>query len=153
MTVGIGHEFFTCTPYENTRNSWVDATVLMKILGLGITCLDRYEKEMRITVIVTTTQDIPGREITEIAGLARGNSVRARHAGRDIMAALGNLVSGEITEYANLQAETREMATRRMIEQAETMGADAVVSVRYTTSMITSGASEILAYGTAVKLS
>jgi uncharacterized protein YbjQ (UPF0145 family) len=69
------------------------------------------------------------------------------------MAALLNLVGGEITEYANLQAETREMATRRMIEQAETMGADAVVSVRYTTSMITSGASEILAYGTAVKLS
>jgi len=108
---------------------------------------------MRTTVIVTTTQDVPGREITEIAGLARGNSVRARHAGRDIMAALRNLVGGEITEYANLQAETREMATRRMVEQAETMGADAVVSVRYTTSMITSGASEILAYGTAVKLS
>jgi len=104
-------------------------------------------------VIVTTTQDIPGREITEIVGLARGNSVRARHAGRDIMAAIRNLVGGEITEYANLQAETREMATRRMVEQAETLGADAVVSVRYTTSMITSGASEILAYGTAVKLS
>jgi uncharacterized protein YbjQ (UPF0145 family) len=108
---------------------------------------------MRIKVIVTTTQDIPGREITEIVGLARGNSVRARHAGRDIMAAIRNLVGGEITEYANLQAETREMATRRMVEQAETLGADAVVSVRYTTSMITSGASEILAYGTAVKLS
>ena len=104
-------------------------------------------------MIVTTTQDIPGREITEIVGLARGNSVRARHAGRDIMAAIRNLVGGEITEYANLQAETREMATRRMAEQAETLGADAVVSVRYTTSMITSGASEILAYGTAVKLS
>ena len=104
-------------------------------------------------MIVTTTQDIPGREITEIVGLARGNSVRARHAGRDIMAAIRNLVGGEITEYANLQAETREMATRRMVEQAETLGADAVVSVRYTTSMITSGASEILAYGTAVKLS
>jgi uncharacterized protein YbjQ (UPF0145 family) len=123
------------------------------MLGLGVTCLERHEKEMRTTVIVTTTQDVPGREITEITGLARGNSVRARHAGRDIMAALRNLVGGEITEYANLQAETREMATRRMVEQAETMGADAVVSVRYTTSMITSGASEILAYGTAVKLS
>ncbi len=104
-------------------------------------------------MIVSTTQDIPGREITEILGLARGNSVRARHAGRDIMAGLRNLVGGEITEYAHLQAETREMATRRMMEQAESMGADAVVSVRYTTSMITSGASEILAYGTAVKLS
>jgi uncharacterized protein YbjQ (UPF0145 family) len=129
------------------------ATLIIEMLGLGVTCLERHEKEMRTTVIVTTTQDVPGREITEIAGLARGNSVRARHAGRDIMAALRNLVGGEITEYANLQAETREMATRRMVEQAETMGADAVVSVRYTTSMITSGASEILAYGTAVKLS
>jgi len=104
-------------------------------------------------MIVTTTQGIPGREITEILGLARGNSVRARHAGRDIMAGLRNIVGGEISEYAKLQAETREMATRRMVEFAESLGADAVVSVRYTTSMITSGASEILAYGTAVKLS
>ena len=104
-------------------------------------------------MIVTTTQGIPGREITEILGLARGNSVRARHAGRDIMAGLRNLVGGEISEYAKLQAETREMATRRMIQFAESLGADAVVGIRYTTSMITSGASEILAYGTAVKLS
>ena len=108
---------------------------------------------MRRVMIVTTTQGIPGREITEILGLARGNSVRARHAGRDIMAGLRNIVGGEISEYAKLQAETREMATRRMVEFAESLGADAVVSVRYTTSMITSGASEILAYGTAVKLS
>jgi uncharacterized protein YbjQ (UPF0145 family) len=104
-------------------------------------------------MIVTTTQDIPGREIAEIIGIARGNSVRARHAGRDIMAAFRNLVGGEISEYATLQAETREMATRRMVEFAESQGADAVLSVRYTTSMIASGASEILAYGTAVKLS
>ena len=103
-------------------------------------------------MIESTTQDIPGREITEILGLARGNSVRARHAGKDILAAFRNLVGGEITEYASLQAETREMATRRMVEQAESLGADAVVSIRYTTSMIASGASEILAYGTAVKL-
>ena len=108
---------------------------------------------MRRVMIVTTTQDIPGREITELLGLARGNSVRARHAGRDIMAGLRNIVGGEISEYPKLQAETREMATRRMVEFAESLGADAVVSVRYTTSMITSGASEILAYGTAVKLS
>ncbi len=104
-------------------------------------------------MLISTTQDVPGREVTEILGLARGNSVRARHAGRDIVAALRNLVGGEITEYALLQAETREVATRRMTEQAESFGADAVIGVRYTTSMITSGASEILAYGTAVKLS
>ncbi|MDP6666155.1 MAG: YbjQ family protein [Dehalococcoidia bacterium] len=103
-------------------------------------------------MIESTTQDIPGREITDILGIARGNSVRARHVGRDILAGLRNLVGGEITEYARLQAETREMATRRMVEHATSMGADAVVSVRYTTSMIASGASEILAYGTAVKI-
>ena len=103
-------------------------------------------------LIESTTENIPNREISELLGIVRGNSVRARHAGRDIMAALRNIVGGEIAEYAVLQAETREIASRRMIAQAESMGADAVVGVRYTTSMITSGASEILAYGTAVKL-
>ena len=81
-------------------------------------------------MLISTTQDVPGREVTEILGLARGNSVRARHAGRDIVAALRNLVGGEITEYALLQAETREVATRRMTEQAESFGADAVIGVR-----------------------
>jgi uncharacterized protein YbjQ (UPF0145 family) len=104
-------------------------------------------------MIESTTQDVPGREITEILGIARGNSVRARHVGRDIMAGLRNIIGGEIPEYAELQAQTREMATRRMVEHAQSMGADAVVMVRYTTSMIAAGASEILAYGTAVKLS
>ena len=104
-------------------------------------------------MIESTTQDIPGREITEILGVVRGNSVRARHVGRDIVAGLRNIVGGEIPEYAQLQAETREVANRRMMEQAQSMGADAVVTIRYTTSMIASGASEILAYGTAVKLS
>ena len=70
-------------------------------------------------MIVTTTPDVPARKITEILGLARGNSVRAKHIGRDIVAGLRNIVGGEITEYAKLQAETREMATRRMVEQAE----------------------------------
>ena len=104
-------------------------------------------------MIESTTQDVPGREVTEILGIVRGNSVRARHVGRDIVAGLRNIVGGEIPEYAELQAQTREMAARRMIRQAESMGADAVVTVRNTTSMITSGASEILAYGTTVKLS
>jgi uncharacterized protein YbjQ (UPF0145 family) len=104
-------------------------------------------------VIVTTGLDVPGREITEILNVVRGNSVRARHVGRDIVAGLKNLVGGEIREYSVLQAETREMANRRMIEEAEGLGADAIIGIRYTTSMIASGASEILAYGTAVKLS
>ena len=103
-------------------------------------------------IIESTTQDIPGREITEILGVVRGNSVRARHVGRDIVAGLRNIVGGEIPEYAQLQAETREVASRRMMDQAQSMGADAVVMIRYTTSMIATGASEILAYGTAVKL-
>ena len=104
-------------------------------------------------MIESTIQDIPGREITQILGVVRGNSVRARHVGRDIIASVRNLIGGEISEYAKLQAETREMANRRMMEQAQSLGADAVVNIRYTTSMIAAGASEILAYGTAVKLS
>ena len=99
-------------------------------------------------MIVTTTPDVPERKIVEILGLARGNSV----AGRDIVAALRTIVGGEIKEYAKLQAETREMSTRRMVEQAKAQGGDAVVNVRYESSMITTGASEILAYGTSVKL-
>jgi len=104
-------------------------------------------------MIESTKQDIPGREITQILGVVRGNSVRARHVGRDIIASVKNLIGGEISEYAKLQAETREMANRRMMEQAQSLGADAVVNIRYNTSMIAAGASEILAYGTAVKLS
>lgn len=104
-------------------------------------------------MITTTGFDVPNREVTEILDVVRGNSVRARHVGRDIVAGLKNIVGGEIREYAVLQAETREIANTRMIEQAEKLGADAIIGIRYTTSMIASGASEILAYGTAVKLS
>jgi len=104
-------------------------------------------------MIESTIPDIPGREITQILGVVRGNSVRARHVGRDIIASVRNLIGGEISEYAKLQAETRELANRRMMGQAQSLGADAVVNIRYTTSMIAAGASEILAYGTAVKLS
>ena len=104
-------------------------------------------------MIISTIETIPGRQVAEVLGIVRGNSVRARHVGRDIVAGIKNLVGGEISEYAELQAETREQATRRMILDAERLGADAVLSVRYTTSMIAQGASEILAYGTAVKLS
>ena len=104
-------------------------------------------------MIISTTETVAGRPVTEVLGVVRGNSVRARHVGRDIVAGIKNLVGGEISEYAELQAQTREQATRRMTMDAERLGADAVVGVRYTTSMIAQGASEILAYGTAVKLS
>jgi uncharacterized protein YbjQ (UPF0145 family) len=103
-------------------------------------------------MIVSTTETIPGKEIVEILGVARGSTVRARNVGRDIFAGFKNLVGGEISEYTRLQAESREEAMSRMIKDAEKMGADAILNMRLTTSMIMQGASEILAYGTAVKL-
>lgn len=104
-------------------------------------------------MIISTTERIPNKEIVEILGIARGSTVRARNIGRDIMAGFKNIVGGEIEEYTQLQAQSREQALQRMIEDAKKMGADAIVNVRLTTSMIMQGASEILAYGTAVKLS
>jgi uncharacterized protein YbjQ (UPF0145 family) len=103
-------------------------------------------------MIISTTEKIPNREITQILGISRGSTVRARNIGRDIFAGLKNIVGGEIEEYTKLQAESREQAMQRMIQDAEKMGADAIVNVRFSTSMIMQGAAEILAYGTAVKL-
>ncbi len=103
-------------------------------------------------MIVTTTQEVPGHEIAEILGLVRGNTVRARHLGRDILAGLRNVVGGEIVEYTEMLSKAREEALQRMITQAERLGADAVVGVRFATSQTMAGAAEILAYGTAVKL-
>jgi len=103
-------------------------------------------------MIISTTEQIPGKEISEILGIARGSTVRARNIGRDIFAGLKNLVGGEISEYTKLQAESREQALQRMQYDAQRLGADAIINVRITTSMIMQGASEILAYGTAVKL-
>ena len=103
-------------------------------------------------MVITNTETVAGKEITESLGIARGSTVRARNVGRDIFAGLKNLVGGEIDEYTRLQAQAREEAMQRMVQDAEKLGADAVVNVRFTTSMIMQGASEILAYGTAVKL-
>ena len=103
-------------------------------------------------MIVTTTETVPGREIDTILGIARGSTVRARNIGRDIFAGLKNIVGGEIHEYTKLQAEAREQALQRLGADAQKLGADAVVNIRITTSMIMQGASEIMAYGTAVKL-
>ena len=104
-------------------------------------------------LILTTTEVVPGREITEIIGVARGSTVRSRNIGRDITAMFKNIVGGELSEYTALQAAAREQALQRMVDDAEAHGADAVVGVRITTAMVTQGAAEILAYGTAVKLS
>ena len=103
-------------------------------------------------MIVTTTERVPNKEILEILGVARGSTVRARNIGRDIFAGLKSIVGGEIEEYTQLQAQSREQAMQRMIQDAEKLGADAIVNVRMTTSMVMQGASEIMVYGTAVKL-
>lgn len=96
---------------------------------------------------------IPGRQITSSLGVVRGSTVRARNIGRDIFAGLKNLVGGEISEYTKLIADAREQALERMLQDAERLGADGVVNIRFTTSQVMQGVAEILAYGTAVKLS
>ena len=103
-------------------------------------------------MIISTTDTIPKREILDVIGIARGSTVRARNIGRDIFAGFKNIVGGEIQEYTKLQAYSREQALERMISDAEKMGANAVINVRFTTATVMQGAAEILAYGTAVKL-
>jgi len=104
-------------------------------------------------MILSTTDFIPNREVIEILGVARGSTVRARNIGRDIFAGLKNIVGGEIEEYSKLQAHAREQAMQRLEQDAQGLGADAVINIRLTTAMVMQGAAEILAYGTAVKLS
>ena len=103
-------------------------------------------------MLISNTDFIAGREITEDIDIARGSTVRARNLGRDIFAGLKNLIGGEISEYTKLMADAREQALQRMIADANTLDADAIINVRFTTSMVMQGCSEILAYGTAVKL-
>lgn len=103
-------------------------------------------------MILSNIATVPGREITEHLGLVRGNVIRAKHIGTDIVASLRNLVGGEVKEYTKLMAEAREQALDRMIAAAKDMNADAIVGVRFTTSMVMVGAAELLVYGTAVKL-
>ncbi len=101
-------------------------------------------------MILSTTDMIEGKKIVRHLGLVKGNTIRARHIGRDIMAGLRNIVGGEISDYTKMMAESREQALDRMIEDAQKLGANAVVKVSFSTSMIMQNASEILAYGTAV---
>ena len=101
-------------------------------------------------MIVATTESIPGKRVTAVRGLVQGNTIRSRHVRRDIMAALRSIVGGEIADYTRLMTESRKQAADRMVAEAESMGANAVIGVRFVTSMVMSGASELLAYGTAV---
>ena len=103
-------------------------------------------------IILTTAFEVPNRKIAKVLGIARGNTVRSRNIGRDIMAGFKNLVGGEISVYTEMTAQSRDEAFNRMINDAIKMGADAVIGFNFSTSMVMQGASEMLAYGTAVKL-
>ncbi len=103
-------------------------------------------------MIIVNTETIPGRKIREALGLVKGNTVRAKWVGKDILAGLRNLVGGELKEYTEMLSEARNQAIERMVEEAKKLGADAVVNVRFVTAQTTAGAAELLAYGTAVKL-
>jgi len=103
-------------------------------------------------MLIVTSDTIPGKKIVEVYGLVRGNTIRARHIGHDIMAGLRNIVGGEITDYTKMIAEAREQSIDRMIAEAQKLGANAVVTLRFSTSEVMKGAAELLAYGTAVKV-
>ncbi|MCH7872216.1 MAG: heavy metal-binding domain-containing protein [Planctomycetes bacterium] len=103
-------------------------------------------------MIVVNTETVPGRKIIELKGLVQGNTIRAKHAGRDIAASFKNLIGGELTGYTELLTESRRQAMERMIAQAEELEANAILNVRFTTSSVAAGAAEMYAYGTAVVL-
>ena len=103
-------------------------------------------------MLVVNTEFVPGKRIVEVLGLVQGNTVRAKHVGRDIAASFKNLVGGELKGYTELLVEARRESMTRMLAQAQELGADAVLSVRFATSAVTAGAAELYAYGTAVRL-
>jgi uncharacterized protein YbjQ (UPF0145 family) len=103
-------------------------------------------------MILSTAEEVPGRRTVRVLGLVRGNTIRTRHVGKDILAVLRGLVGGEVSEYTKLFAESREQALDRMVEEAEALGGNAVIGVRFSTSMVMTSAAELLAYGTAVVL-
>jgi len=122
--------------------AWLKIVIIAFLLGISI---------LLVSIIrEVTTDEIPGRKIKKVLGLVKGNTIRARHLGRDLMAALRNLVGGEITDYTKMLAESREQAIDRMVEQAQALGANAIVGIRFTTSSVMQGAAELLVYGTAV---
>lgn len=103
-------------------------------------------------MILTNVESVPGKRIVEHYGLVQGSTIRAKHVGRDIMAGLKNIVGGELKGYTELLVEARKQATERMMAQAQELGANAIVNVRYSTSSVAQGAAEILSYGTAVRV-
>ena len=103
-------------------------------------------------MIVVTTPDVAGQRITSVLGMVRGSSIRTKHVGKDVIATMRNVAGGEIFEYTKMMAQAREQAVDRMVEEAQSLGADAIVAVRFQTSMVMRGAAEMLCYGTAVRL-
>jgi uncharacterized protein YbjQ (UPF0145 family) len=103
-------------------------------------------------MLLTNVENIPGKQISEHYGLVSGSTVRAKHVGRDFMAGLKNIVGGELTGYTELLTDARQQATGRMVEQAEALGANAIINVRFSTSSVAQGAAEIYVYGSAVRV-
>jgi len=103
-------------------------------------------------IIISTTPEIPGKKVIKILGVVKGNTIRARHVGRDVMAGFKNIVGGEIKSYTQMTTKAREESFNRLVNEAVELKADAVINMRFATSMIMQGAAEMLAYGTAVKL-
>ncbi len=103
-------------------------------------------------IITSTTADIPGKKVKQILGVVKGNTIRARHLGRDIMAGFKTIIGGEIKSYTEMTTQAREEAFNRMVNEAVDLQADAIINIRFTTSVVMQGAAEMLAYGTAVKL-
>ncbi|WP_069649164.1 YbjQ family protein [Caloranaerobacter ferrireducens] len=103
-------------------------------------------------MILVNTSDIVGKEIIETLGIVKGSTIRAKHIGKDIAAVFRHLVGGELKEYSEMLNEARQIATKKMVEEAEKLGADAIINIRYSTSAVMQGAAEILVYGTAVKI-
>lgn len=103
-------------------------------------------------MIIVNTDFIAGKEITETLGLVKGSTIRAKHVGKDIVSGFRHLVGGELTEYSEMLTEARQIATSRMVDEAEKLGADAIINIRYSTSAVSQGAAELLIYGTAVKI-
>lgn len=107
---------------------------------------------MNTSILITTTESVAGREVSQVLGLVKGNTIQTRHIGSDIVSGLKSIVGGEIKGYVKAMNIAREEATTRMLEEARALGADAIICTRYSTSQVMTGGAEILAYGTAVKL-
>lgn len=103
-------------------------------------------------MILVNTNEVPGKTIVEVFGLVKGSTIQAKHVGKDILAGLRTLIGGEIKEYTEMLTQARKIAIKRMVDEAEAMGANGIVNIRFTTSSVMQGAAELLAYGTAVKV-